>query len=324
METITFHCKTVTPLVMNGAYGNNDPELRPPGIKASLRFWWRALNGHLLLTQLKEQEAAIFGSTKGRSKVIIRVTENIPNQLNEKTYLLPHKTESERAKSPVAAFISELSFNIRIDFDRSAITPEKMKNLFILVCTLGGWGKRSRRGFGSVMVTGLEVNNSKIENFKMPETLDDIFQYIDKAYFEKANNTIYSNFRRNEPYPFVKSIQIGETIFLNKEEMLEHIVGASHEVKEEEYNRAEKRAIEENDFRSAYNRKSQRTEQVPNSKRYSNFESAIGDGANRFASPIYVSTLNDKVIVTTLNSVPKGRFGRDHEDLQAKFKNDIL
>lgn len=213
---------------MNGAYGDQ-PELRPPGIKASLRFWWRALHGHLSLDDLRKQESAIFGSTKGRSRVLIRMDVPIDEKPPIKTPLLPHKTE-EFKKSPASAFASGVTFGIRLDFDKEVISVEKMKNLFILACTLGGWGKRSRRGFGSVAVTGVEINGKKEENFKMPETTDGIYALLDRQYFEKANNTIYSNFRRNEPYPYLKSIEVGKE-FSSIPALLESIGKASSKMK---------------------------------------------------------------------------------------------
>ena len=271
METIIFTCKTITPLVMNGAYGNNDPELRPPGIKASLRFWWRALHGHLMLHELRTKESEIFGSTKGRSKVIIRVEENLPNQFNERTYLLPHKTESERAKSPVGAYIANLPFKIRIDFDENKISVEKMKNLFVLACTLGGWGKRSRRGFGSVMVT--EINGAV---YSSPTTIVGIKELIKKLVPSKfslvnGSNEIVTNHNSTSAkadYPEIWKIQIGRT-----EKSLRDIGQATHDTK--------------------FN-----VDTSPNKQDYSK---SLGDGRPRLASPVYISILENGIpVITTL------------------------
>ncbi|MBK8563977.1 MAG: type III-B CRISPR module RAMP protein Cmr1 [Saprospiraceae bacterium] len=38
MKTITFTCKTITPMFLNGADGQT-PELRPSSIKGVLRYW---------------------------------------------------------------------------------------------------------------------------------------------------------------------------------------------------------------------------------------------------------------------------------------------
>jgi CRISPR-associated protein Cmr1 len=82
MHTITFTCEVLTPLFLNGADGRT-PELRAPSIKGALRFWWRALHGHLplkahsgLTTDLKSLETQIFGGSGDqvqRSKVLVQV-----------------------------------------------------------------------------------------------------------------------------------------------------------------------------------------------------------------------------------------------------------
>lgn len=74
MKTVTFICKSITPMFMYGA-NQNEPELRPASIKGVMRFWWRAINGDLSLDELKEKEGEIFGSTVRRSKVNIRVRQ---------------------------------------------------------------------------------------------------------------------------------------------------------------------------------------------------------------------------------------------------------
>jgi CRISPR-associated protein Cmr1 len=72
MQSITFTCETITPMFLAGADGTT-PELRAPSIKGALRFWWRAMNGHLSLEDLKAKEDEIFGGTDNRSKVTLRV-----------------------------------------------------------------------------------------------------------------------------------------------------------------------------------------------------------------------------------------------------------
>ncbi|WP_124398070.1 type III-B CRISPR module RAMP protein Cmr1 [Thermaurantimonas aggregans] len=60
MKTITFTCETITPMFLSGA-DQRVPELRPPSIKGALRFWWRAMNGHLSLEELKQKKARFLG-----------------------------------------------------------------------------------------------------------------------------------------------------------------------------------------------------------------------------------------------------------------------
>jgi CRISPR-associated protein Cmr1 len=284
---------------MNGAYGNNDPELRPPGIKASLRFWWRALNGHLLLSDLRQQEGEIFGNTKGRSKVIIRVEETEESYVN--IPLLAHRSgkderETKRMQTWSDAIAKNISFRIRIDC--KANQREMIKNLFILSCTLGGLGKRSRRGFGSVAVIAVEINGEKDTDFKMPDTIDEIYKLLPKAYFENAKNTIYSNFERNEPYPYLISIEIGEKGFSSERELLERIGSSSSKSKREN-----------NDSWD--------------------YRNSLGHTSKRMASPFYVSVVcvgnTFYPIFTSLNiATEKGNnVPRNLLDIHSAFKNRI-
>ncbi len=87
-----FELETITPMFMGGA----DPrqsELRAPSIKGAMRFWWRAMNGHLSLNELIKQEAEIFGDSgeHGRSKIIIRLKDI--EIKTERISLTPHHRE---------------------------------------------------------------------------------------------------------------------------------------------------------------------------------------------------------------------------------------
>ena len=67
-------CSIITSMFLSGADGK--PELRAPSIKGAMRFWWRAMNGHLSPEDLKRKETAIFGGSgekDGRSKVVIKI-----------------------------------------------------------------------------------------------------------------------------------------------------------------------------------------------------------------------------------------------------------
>lgn len=304
MEKIIFTCKTVTPLVMNGAYGDI-PELRPPGIKASLRFWWRALNGHLPLEDKKDpngkvlekglrtKEAEIFGSTKGRSKLLIRIIESLDEI--ENVPLLEHRKggnerETKRLQTWVDAFKESGTFQVRVDInlDSSIFSIEQLKNLFILSCALGGLGKRSRRGFGAVVVT--EING---QGYSSPVDLTSIHSIIDKIVpdrFSKASTEIITKHNPTSSkgdYPEIYKIQIGKNI-----KTLRDIGQATHDTKFR-------------DDTSAYKK---------------DYGESLGDGRSRFASPVFVSILpNGLAVVTTLK-----KEGWISTELQNKLKNRIL
>lgn len=310
MQSITFTCEVITPMFLAGADGTT-PELRPASIKGALRFWWRAMNGHLEWKKMLELEGKIFGNTQQRSSLILRIEKDLKDI--SRASLLPHKGGSSMPCFPKSDenFIVKLSLN-KIE---NGFTIESLKALFILTSILGGLGKRSRRGFGSFKITKVYMNNVLDSNFIMPSTINDIHKLLPENYFTLSNGIISSNFSRNEPYPYIKTVQLGKSF---SDDVTSEIIKASHEVKENEYLRARK----QEDFQKGKNGEILK-DKNGNAKLRTDFETAIGDGAKRYASPIYVSTLGNNPIITMLNHVPPNRILPSHETLQNEFKNKL-
>lgn len=160
MQQIIFTCETVTPMFLAGADGST-PELRPPSIKGALRFWWRALNGHLSIEELKKREGAIFGDTTQRSKVIIRVKET--NKITTSNHskwneAINYLSYGVTTKEKVRDFITPTySFEIKLVIDDTAIIDQVLqaaKTFFYF----GGLGFKSRNGFGSLHLKDVSLN----------------------------------------------------------------------------------------------------------------------------------------------------------------------
>ncbi|MEM8524998.1 MAG: type III-B CRISPR module RAMP protein Cmr1 [Bacteroidota bacterium] len=181
MNSITFTCETITPMFLAGADGRT-PELRAPSIKGAMRFWWRAMHGHLPLNELKAEEDKIFGGTDRRSSVILTaryVDENINNHTVPKfNYIRDYKENK----------IGVRYFNVLFYFhdkDREGIAPGvrfeiklrsqdkshliKAATTFWLFSILGGLGSRSRRGNGSFRIIRSKrngLNSSELPFYK--------------------------------------------------------------------------------------------------------------------------------------------------------------
>lgn len=190
MQTITFTCETITPMFLSGADGST-PELRAPSIKGALRFWWRAMNGHLGLEELKEREGQIFGDTKRRSKVIIQ--SPIITKIHDvhKISVTPHKNGGE--KQPIM-----YDFNLNLRFDENTISKNDLIFLFKVTFLLGGLGKRSRRGFGAVNIKLAQENTYLFPNKK---SVEDFLKSNDFLLKTNPTNTI--------DYPFIKETILG-------------------------------------------------------------------------------------------------------------------
>ncbi len=310
MHSISFNCEIITPMFLAGADGET-PELRAPSIKGALRFWWRALHGHLPINDdevqkgLKSQETEIFGGggdKATRSAIIIKTTHPEWDG-SYRPYLLPHKNLGQKK-----AFNPDTPqhFEISLFLTRSVrgFDMDKFKSLFVLTCLLGGVGKRSRRGCGSVKIVAVkERDETNYKTFDMPKSLNVILEeYINRfsSHYKLDNPTSPSAICLNpsplfkEAYPYIKGIQIGSKLYDDYDKFLYNIGNQTHE------------------SRVRY----------PNDK-------SLGDalGQERFASPVYVSALKDlscyRAIITTLNMAAKNSIPVNSVKQNA-FKNAIL
>ena len=197
---IIFECESITPMFMYGADGKT-PELRPASIKGVMRFWWRAIHGNLSLSELKKKESEIFGSTDKKSSFRIRIkhqtlkTENINP--------LPHKLRNGKPIFKMNSFQTNQTFKIIF----TGNNLDLVENLFKLSTILGGFGQRSRRGFGSIKIVGDEVLTSSESIDKLIKQINSNFKYSSKI---------------NYPY-----IQIGKK-YKDFQNLLDTIGRASH------------------------------------------------------------------------------------------------
>jgi len=195
LEKETIKCKTITPLLLAGADGRT-LELRPPSIKGMMRFWWRAVNGHLSLEDLKKQESDLFGTSNekvGKSNIRIRIQSEELKKIDY--FLLPHRN---------AAHVNPISPDQNISITLSSYSNIQVYSDILNLCLiLGGFGKRSRRGFGS-----LEPENVNIE-------IEDIFELMtrigSKNYSIIGDRIVLKkNFTPKYQYPFLKEVIFGE------------------------------------------------------------------------------------------------------------------
>lgn len=161
MQSITFECEVITPMFLAGADGST-PELRPPSIKGALRFWWRALNGHLPLDKLKAKEGEIFGDAeKGRSKVIIRIIKKdlIVKSINKNHFNTGSSYLFYSAFMNKRDYFSEGNFYIKFESLYKELLNEAIE-AFKLLAILGGIGTRSRRCAGNFRLTKVDTFNT--------------------------------------------------------------------------------------------------------------------------------------------------------------------
>jgi CRISPR-associated protein Cmr1 len=185
MNQLTFNCEVITPLFMSGADGIT-PELRAASIKGVMRFWWRAMNGDR--PDMREREVTLFGGTAGdsgglRSKVLIRLIEKAHSETDKNFIDIKTKTAPGRRSYPTnilhylaygltsyererGTYLTKQYFipNQSTKFDVKITCPvefeHEIKQLFYVISRFGGFGARSRNGYGSVEIS----NTQKIAN----------------------------------------------------------------------------------------------------------------------------------------------------------------
>ncbi|MBS1553122.1 MAG: type III-B CRISPR module RAMP protein Cmr1 [Bacteroidetes bacterium] len=196
MEKITFECETITPMFLGGADGKT-PELRPPSIKAAMRFWWRALNADLSIKNLRKKEAEIFGGSgekEGRSKFNLRVTiieSSTKDKLKDKIWNSKTNKVKDEYEGTSYLFYSTLlgdgrpyfekmKFKIEISSQIKAILKD-MSDIFFVFSLLGSLGSRSRRGAGNFKILKVIENNKLINDyeFKSITNKEDLKRYFE-------------------------------------------------------------------------------------------------------------------------------------------------
>jgi len=297
VNRVKFDCEVVTPMFLAGADGHT-PELRPPSIKGAMRFWWRAMKGHLSPEELKKKEGEIFGASDekiGRSKFSVRIVDALINLDEQYKYKpLPHHTGDSNCpylpscnsrKNPnkcnkgfkLNAVKPEIRFKLVLSF------PDKyleIDNLIKVAIMLGGLGRRARRGFGSFRI--LKVNG---QAFNFEYNLEYILNFVNDI-----GNDKYKIENSRIVLKFLKEIQLGKE-YNSWENLLGKIGETSH-----------KHNI--NSLGFAKDKK-------------------------RLASPIYVSVLKDSKnniylpIISTLNTTFENKIEIDEEG-QNEFKGAIL
>ncbi len=210
-------------MFLAGADGRT-PELRSPSIKGMMRFWWRALHGHLAIEDLKEEEAKVFGASDeriGRSKFKIQM---LGKSLDIGEYSpVPHTDKFKfKGISPNQKILIILSSQ----FDRNI---DEYSDILKISFLLGGVGKRARRGFGSIKI--LNVNGQPYNtDFNLENILKLINNIVPNKYALDRNKIVLKE-KNDREYPFLREILLGNE-YPSWKELVETVGQASHDCKD--------------------------------------------------------------------------------------------
>lgn len=190
MQAIQFNVQAITPLFMAGA--NQDiAELRVPSFRGEMRYWYRALAGGIVgtdvegLKRVKELEKEVFGTTDHGSAVSIHLSniKGTPREFTEpiservegkwqatgKGYLLWSMAQSGKPgrnfKPARRYFPPSTSFNIELATRGTEEAGlQQATAAFWLLTNLGGVGSRSRRCAGSLSAQIAQPAQKTISN----------------------------------------------------------------------------------------------------------------------------------------------------------------
>ncbi len=202
MYEVTFTLETVTPLFLAGA-NQEEAELRAPSFRGVLRYWLRALLGGLYgtdrdgLKKVWEEEQSVFGTTDHGSAVTIRLEvdglgepltfEREPAQRDARGQRQPTGRDylfwsmaqmgqdgvKRQYYPPGRTFTLTLSLRGQ---DRTLLN--KAVAALWLLTYLGSIGARSRRGAGSLAVTGVDGWDHTLLSFQTPATAQEFQSFL--------------------------------------------------------------------------------------------------------------------------------------------------
>jgi CRISPR type III-B/RAMP module RAMP protein Cmr1 len=175
MITRKYSCELLTPIIMSGA-DQTKAELRATSIKGMLRWWWRALSKNDDIEELRRKESHIFGGVSEanpiKSKVslwvrwledpiIIPIGKYVKSAPSLKYLTYGAGVDDSNPERP--AFKSGQTFEIYLRYPQ--ILAEEIAPAVSCMLTYGGFGLKSRNGFGQVFC-------SEISQADLPERKD--------------------------------------------------------------------------------------------------------------------------------------------------------
>ena len=201
--TIDVTYRVVTPLFCAAVDQKNGPELRLPSFKGVLRYWWRALawsrhEGDLGV--LRQREDWLFGSADaGQSRILLRLIPATRPEVVARGDVLNVSASSSRPVGDGARYLGyglmeafassrkgtragqlqraclRSPFDFTVQMRVRGLDDRELGSLtdaLIALGTLGGMGARSRRGYGSLALQSLRVDDQ--ETWHAPTSADEL------------------------------------------------------------------------------------------------------------------------------------------------------
>jgi len=191
------------------------PELRAASIKGNMRFIWRAIQRAGSWEKLREAEGKLFGNAYGGTETLasgikIRLT-NIKAQSGSEC-MVPHRKlgayDGAGKPFPSSAIKQNSTFDVEVISFGDEQTHKNYVRLFTITCMLYGFGRRSRKGFGTVNVKQITGAASDM-NFKFEGAVDNLNVLSQfRAEYTRSGDKIVADSSSPANYPYIESIKL--------------------------------------------------------------------------------------------------------------------
>jgi CRISPR type III-B/RAMP module RAMP protein Cmr1 len=211
MSELRLTLKVVTPLLMNGADGK--PEIRAASFRGVFRYWLRALLGAAYgddVGELYKAESRYFGGTKQGSSLNLRVTGDL--NVADFVQVWDKRKQQYEMKPPdnvvlptrlrFEHFMVGQEFTLILSthpvMNPNTIFTSQLYGSLLLAFTLGGFGKRARRGGGHIQITdisstlpaehikGFESLVQSLRTKAPQEAISEVMHYINPTNFNSS------------------------------------------------------------------------------------------------------------------------------------------
>ncbi|MBB6063462.1 CRISPR-associated protein Cmr1 [Thermosipho japonicus] len=233
LETLKFNIEFISPLI-NRREKCKDSVLLPQTVRGVMRYYFRATAARVFgnnYKKIKGLEDIIFGSNNNKSLFDVTISLQRENKiklsklmnlryslygiiLNKKSNDCKNKEEqnNENPNEKINLLDSGSEFSIRFIFYKSFFKrrikdynkvdehfykfKEFIKDLFVLISLVGGFGAKVKKGFGQFVIRNIE-RDIKLEDIgTILKSLEEKIKYLDKI-FVKENEKNKENSTNN-------------------------------------------------------------------------------------------------------------------------------
>lgn len=207
MNVTTIQCKTTAPLFMAGPK-KEKPEIRAASIKGVMRYIWRAAQNAVDMQALHVREGVLFGNADGDHTCVspwkLQIFDSNKVKRGDES-LLPYRTGTGRnGKYPTPSIRPASEFSVRIIGSDNPEEHLSIVRLFILTCMLAGFGRRSRKGMGTISIEKIEGTGESIR-YTADECVNLLNSISSAGYTMKDD--IITPAESGKGYPYIEKIK---------------------------------------------------------------------------------------------------------------------